>query len=68
MKEKYTELENLKNVNIQALQKELALQRRKFDDLKSKSSKKRAMMQSLQDKHDEVSKIMVINTQIPGTS
>lgn len=62
MEEKYTELENLKNVNIQALQKELALQRRKLDDLKSKSSKKREMMQSLQDKHDEVSKIMVINT------
>lgn len=62
MEEKYTELENLKNVNIQALQKELALHRRKLDDLKSKSSKKREMMQSLQDKHDEVSKIMVINT------
>jgi len=62
VEEKYTELENLKNVNIQALQKELALHRRKLDDLKSKSSKKREMMQSLQDKHDEVSKIMVINT------
>ena len=36
--------------------------------LKNKSTKRRDLLQSLQDKYDEVSKIMFIITDAPGTS